>query len=99
MNSIARPLSPLAGTFPPAMSNFNLELAVGRNGFGGLGPEEATLPMGFDFGAGVPNTMLIVPSTIPSIGMTGLSMPFEKSLLPQIALNAMNELLKLTQML
>ncbi|KAL8126110.1 hypothetical protein AgCh_013410 [Apium graveolens] len=94
---LGRPLPPLAGPFPPAMSNFNLELAVGRNGFVGLGPEGAALPMGFDFGAGVPNTMLAGPSTKPSIGVPGLNTPFEKSLLFELASNAMNELLKLTQ--
>ncbi|KAK1392734.1 Homeobox-leucine zipper protein ANTHOCYANINLESS 2 [Heracleum sosnowskyi] len=94
---LGRPLSPLAGPFPPARSNFNLDLAVGRNVFGGLGPEEAALPMGFDFGSGVSNTVLTMPSTKPSIGMTGLNTPFEKSLLLELASNAMNELLKLTQ--
>ncbi|KAL1813824.1 hypothetical protein DCAR_0626200 [Daucus carota subsp. sativus] len=92
---IGRPLSPLPGPFPPAMSNFNLELAVGRNGFGGLGPAEASLPMGYDFGTGVPNALHVMPSTKP--GMAGLDTPFEKSLLLELASNAMNELLKLTQ--
>ncbi|WOG91331.1 hypothetical protein DCAR_0310579 [Daucus carota subsp. sativus] len=94
---LGRPLSPLAGPFAPAASNSNLELAVGRNGFGDLNPGEAVMPMGFNFGAGYPNTMRASTSTRPPVGMTGLNTPFEKSLLLELATNAMNELLKLTQ--
>lgn len=76
--------------------NWKYILAVGRNGFGGLGPAEAAFPMGFDFGIGIPNALHVVPSTKPSISMTGLDTPIEKSLLLELASNAMNELVKLT---
>lgn len=94
---LGRPLSSLAGPFPPLMSNSNLELAVGRNGFDGLGPAEAALPMGLDFGNGVSNALNLVPSSGPVVGMTGVDVPYEKSMFLELAMAAMDELVKLAQ--
>ncbi|KAM7491638.1 hypothetical protein LguiA_034559 [Lonicera macranthoides] len=90
---LGKPLSSITGpVVPHTMSNTSLELAVGtRNGFGGFGPVDSTLPMGFDFGInGVSNALNMVPQTRP------VDVPIE-SYLPERALGAMDELLKLAQ--
>lgn len=90
---LGKPLSSItAPVVPYTMSNTSLELAVGsRNGFGGFGPVDSTLPMVLDFGInGVSNALNMVPQT------RSLDVPIE-SYLPERALGAMDELLKLAQ--
>ncbi|KAA8533755.1 hypothetical protein F0562_031272 [Nyssa sinensis] len=87
-----------AGSIHPVMSNSSLELAVGRNGFGGLSTVDTTLPMGLDhFGNGASNALPVMPSTRKTFGTTSINIPFEKSMFLELALAAMDELVKLSQ--
>ncbi|GLT35989.1 hypothetical protein SLA2020_103960 [Shorea laevis] len=88
---LGRPLSSSAGTSTPQGLNSNLELAVGRNGFaGGSGNSGiTTLPMGLDF---VEGTMM------PMLKPMGLEVPHDRSTLFDVALAAMDELIKMAQM-
>lgn len=80
---LGRPVSSLST--PPNLPNSSLELAVGTNGFGGLSTVTTTLPLGVDFGGPVPQNR--------SSGVTGL----ERSVFLELALAAMDELVKLAQ--
>ncbi|EPS72360.1 hypothetical protein M569_02398 [Genlisea aurea] len=83
-----------ASSFPvPSMPNSSLELGVGNNGFGGLNP--SMLPLGFpDFvvgggGGGLP--------VMPASKTTMNSAPIERSLYLELALAAMDELVKMVE--
>ena len=95
---LGRPLSSLAAPIPLPSSTAGLELAVGRNGLGGLsvGP---SLPMGLDLGDGVSSTAHMMPFIKPSMGMNmlGNEVPFERSMFIDLALAAMDEFMKLAQ--
>lgn len=92
---LGRPLSSLAGSM--ATSNSDLELAVGRNGFGGLSPMGTALPIGLDFGGGISGSLSALPSTRGSLGITGIDASIDKSMFLELALAAMDELVKLAQ--
>ncbi|XVE58587.1 hypothetical protein DITRI_Ditri04bG0181600 [Diplodiscus trichospermus] len=81
---LGRPLSSSASLIPSQGLNSNLELAVGRNGFGGI-----TLPMGFDFGDG---TML------PLMKPMANEMPCDRSAFVDVAMAAMDEFIKMAQL-
>lgn len=89
---LGRPLSSLAGSM--ATNNSDLELAVGRNGFGALSPMGTTLPIGLDFGSG---SLAALPSTRGSLGITGIDASIDKSMFLELAVAAMDELVKLAQ--
>ncbi|KAB2021751.1 hypothetical protein ES319_D07G161400v1 [Gossypium barbadense] len=80
---LGRPLSSLATSIAPPLPNSNLELGVGSNGFGGL---STTLPLGPDFGGGVSNSLPVVPPN-----------GVERSMFLELALAAMDELVKMSQ--
>ncbi|KAG8488953.1 hypothetical protein CXB51_016955 [Gossypium anomalum] len=80
---LGRPLSSLATSIAPPLPNSNLELGVGSNGFGGL---STTLPLGPDFGGGVSNSLPVVPPN-----------GVERSMFLELALAAMDELVKMAQ--
>ncbi|KAK8974983.1 hypothetical protein V6N11_014395 [Hibiscus sabdariffa] len=84
---LGRPISSLATSIAPPMPNSNLELGVGSNGFGGLSTVASTLPLGPDFIGGVTNTL---PTT-------GLDRSAERSLYLELALAAMDELVKMAE--
>ncbi|OMO97924.1 hypothetical protein COLO4_14278 [Corchorus olitorius] len=86
---LGRPLSSSASPIPSQGINSNLELAVGRNGFGGLTNAGTTLPMGYDFGDGA-----MIPSMKPMVS----ELPFDRSAFVDAALAAMDELIKMAQM-
>ncbi|KAK6275585.1 hypothetical protein POUND7_005294 [Theobroma cacao] len=86
---LGRPLSSSASPIPSQGLNSNLELAVGRNDFGGLNNAGTTLPMGFDF---VDGAMMPLMKTMAN------EMPYDRSALVDIALAAMDELIKMVQM-
>ncbi|KAL4574835.1 hypothetical protein LXL04_021674 [Taraxacum kok-saghyz] len=100
---LGRPLSSFSGNMPPGMAaNSNLDLAVGRNGFG----FDVGLPMGLDYNNGMSNVLPLM-SPRPGMGMSahggggggggGVDMPYEKNVFLELALNAMDELMKLGQ--
>lgn len=85
-----RPFSSSASPIPShGLNSNNLELAVGRNGYGFLNNTGSTLPMGFDFGDG---------AMVPLLKPMGNEMQYEKSAFLDVALSAMDELIKMTQM-
>ncbi|XVF53651.1 hypothetical protein PTKIN_Ptkin05aG0115800 [Pterospermum kingtungense] len=86
---LGRPFSSSASPVPSQGLNSNLELAVGRNGFGGLNNVGGTLPVGFDFGDGV---------MVPLLKPMGNEMPYDRSAFGDVALAAMDELMKMAQM-
>ncbi|KAK4796109.1 hypothetical protein SAY86_028435 [Trapa natans] len=83
---LGRPIGSLMPPPPPQLPNSSLELGVGGNGYDGLGP----LP---DFGAagGLP----VIPPA--RSGIPGFDCSLEKSMLLELALAAMDELVKLAQ--
>ncbi|CAK9160978.1 unnamed protein product [Ilex paraguariensis] len=94
---LGKPLPSLGGFVPLGISNAGLELAVGRNGFGGLSSVDSAFSMGLDFGNGISNDLPVVPPTRPAVSMTSLDVPLDRSLLLQLSLAAMDELMKLAQ--
>ncbi|GMI69649.1 ANTHOCYANINLESS 2, ARABIDOPSIS THALIANA HOMEODOMAIN PROTEIN [Hibiscus trionum] len=93
---LGRPIS------TPPMPNSSLELAVGSNDFDGLStvPVTATtLPLGPDFGGGITNALppVVTPPNRPTPGVTGLDPSVERSMFLELALAAMNELVKMAQ--
>ncbi|KAM6586979.1 hypothetical protein CsatA_009584 [Cannabis sativa] len=94
---LGRPLSSLVAPLP-LPSSASLELAMGRNGMGGLnvGPP---LPMGLDLGDGVSSSAHMMPLVKSSMGMSafGNEILFDRSMFIDLAMAAMDELLKLAQ--
>nr|KJB23909.1 hypothetical protein B456_004G120700 [Gossypium raimondii] len=86
---LGRPLSSSGSPIPPHSLNSNLELAVGRNGFGGLNNAGTSLPMGFEFGDG---------SMMPIVKPMVNEMQYDRSAFVDVALSAMDELIKMAQM-
>ena len=90
---LGRPISSLASSMAPAMPSSSLELGVGSNGFGGLSTVATTLPLGPDFGGGISSTLSVPPPT----SSTGLERSLERSMFLELALAAMDELVKMAQ--
>ncbi|KAB2596644.1 homeobox-leucine zipper protein ANTHOCYANINLESS 2 [Pyrus ussuriensis x Pyrus communis] len=74
-----------------------LELGVGRNGMDGMNAVSAGLPMGFDLGDGISSSSPMIPPVKTSSGMMGNEVPFERSMYIDLALAAMDELVKMVQ--
>lgn len=95
---LGRPLSSLATPIPVPSSTSGLQLGVGRNGMGGLNASGNGLPMGFDLGDGVASSSsMMMPLMKSSMGMIGNEMPSERSMFIDLALAAMDELVKMAQ--
>lgn len=95
---LGRPISSLASSIVPPMPNSSLELGVGSNGFGGLSTVATTLPLGPDFGVGISSALPVVNHTRPAAtGVPGLDRSVERSMLLELALAAMDELVKMAQ--
>ncbi|KAK0580511.1 hypothetical protein LWI29_002783 [Acer saccharum] len=95
---LGRPISSLAGSVPSTLPNSSLELAVGSNGFGGLTNVNTSLPLGPDFGAGISNALTAMTPNRSGPGtVTGLDRSMERSMFLELALAAMDELVKLAQ--
>lgn len=94
---LGRPLSSFAGSVHPQMSNTNLQLAVGINGFGGLSSVDGTFPIGLDSKEGILNSLPVMPR-VPT-QPTGMAHDdsFQKSVFLDLALHALDELVKLAQ--
>ncbi|PSR93421.1 Homeobox-leucine zipper protein like [Actinidia chinensis var. chinensis] len=95
---LGRPISSFAGLVHPPMSNTSLELAVGINGFSGLSSVNTTFPIGLDSKDGILNTLPGMPLVPPPPTGIARNEPFEKSIFLELALRAMDELVKLAQM-
>ncbi|BBG97493.1 Homeobox-leucine zipper family protein / lipid-binding START domain-containing protein [Prunus dulcis] len=92
---LGRPISSLATSMGPPLPSSTLELGVGSNGFGGLSSVATSMPVGPDFGGGIGSAMSVVPHSRPSV--TGLDRSMERSMFLELALAAMDELVKLAQ--
>lgn len=77
----------------PIISNHELDLAVGRNGFGYLNSVVSRLSLERDFGNGILGAL----PTGPSMGMANLDMPFDNAAFQDLASTAMDELINLVQ--
>ncbi|XP_071709455.1 homeobox-leucine zipper protein ANTHOCYANINLESS 2 [Rutidosis leptorrhynchoides] len=85
---LGRPVSSMV----PPMPNSSLELGVGGNNFGGGGPLGPS-----DFGIGISSASSVVPSSRASNNVMGIDHSLERSMYLELALAAMNELVKLAQ--
>ncbi|XP_065007410.1 homeobox-leucine zipper protein ROC5 isoform X2 [Musa acuminata AAA Group] len=100
---LGKPISVLAGPVPVSISNSSLELAVGTNAFGGLGSVvTTTLPPVADFAAGLSSPLgtVVTPARNAGTGAIGggADKSQERFVLLELALTAMDELLKMAQM-
>ncbi|GLU21058.1 hypothetical protein SLE2022_372230 [Rubroshorea leprosula] len=87
---LGRPLSSSASPSTLQGLNSNLELAVGRNGFAGVSNSGInTLPAGLDLGDGA-----MMPLLKPTMGLEG---PLDRSTFLDVAVAAMDELIKMAQ--
>ncbi|KAK9063210.1 hypothetical protein SSX86_017080 [Deinandra increscens subsp. villosa] len=94
---LGRPLTAI-GSLPHGMSSSNLELAVGRNGYG-LNPMDVGL-MGLDYTNGMSNALPLMSPSRPRMmapGGGGMDLQYDKSMFLDLAFNAMDELMKLGQ--
>ncbi|KAI3449166.1 hypothetical protein Pfo_005831 [Paulownia fortunei] len=91
---LGRPISSLAASMGPPMPNSSLELGVGSNGFGGLNTVPSTLPLvPPDFGSPLP----VMPPTKATMNITPIERSLERSMYLELALAAMDELVKMAQ--
>ncbi|KAB2597626.1 homeobox-leucine zipper protein ANTHOCYANINLESS 2 [Pyrus ussuriensis x Pyrus communis] len=88
---LGRPISSMG----PPLPSSTLELGVGSNGFGGMSNVATSISMGPDFGGGIGSAMSIVSHGRPSV--TGLDRSIERSMFLELALAAMDELVKMAQ--
>lgn len=93
---VGRPISSLANSIGPPLPNSCLELGVGSNGYGILSTVATTLPLGPDFGIGVSSAMPGMPPA-RTAGVTGIDRSIERSMFLELALAAMDELVKMAQ--
>lgn len=97
---LGRPLSSLATSLPLPSSVAAFELGMGRNRIGGLNSISASLSMGLDLGDGIASSspMNMMYLTKPhTVEMVGNELPYERSMLIDVALAAMDELVKMAQ--
>jgi len=95
---LGRSLSALATPMSLPPTNAGLELAIGRNGIGGSSNFGMSLPIGFDVGDGALGSSAMPSMTARApVGMMGNEIHLERSMLIDIALNAMDELVKMAR--
>lgn len=94
---IGKPISSLTSPMALPASNSGLELGIGRNGIGGSSPVVTPLPMGLDLGDGVLGTPPAMHGIRSPMGLLGNDVQFERSMLIDLALAAMGELIKMAQ--
>ncbi|XP_028769098.1 homeobox-leucine zipper protein ANTHOCYANINLESS 2 isoform X2 [Neltuma alba] len=95
---LGRPASSYPNSMAPPLANSSLELGVGSNGFGGISTVTATLAMGPDLGVGIssPLAMGTPPHAAPTRPAV-LERSIERSMFLELALAAMDELVKMAQ--
>ncbi|XP_038684638.1 homeobox-leucine zipper protein ANTHOCYANINLESS 2-like isoform X2 [Tripterygium wilfordii] len=92
-------VKPLTPSDNPLSTSSNLELVVGRNEFCDLGNVGTTMPMsmGLGLGDGISSTSPVVPLVKPELSLSKTEMQVDRSMLVNLALVAMDELIKLAQ--
>ncbi|XP_022964504.1 homeobox-leucine zipper protein ANTHOCYANINLESS 2-like [Cucurbita moschata] len=93
---LGRPISSLANSIAPPLPSSSLELGVGSNGFGSL-TMATSMPIGPDFGGGLSGNLSVVQPPVRSTPGMGLDRSVERSMLLELALAAMDELVKMAQ--
>lgn len=88
---LGRPLSSYGGSLPQGIPGSNLDLAVGRNGYG-LNPMDVGL-MGLDYNNGMSNALPLMSPSRARI----MDAQYDKGVFIELAVNAMDELMKLGQ--
>ncbi|KAG2720231.1 hypothetical protein I3760_02G027400 [Carya illinoinensis] len=91
---LGRPISSLANSIGPPLPSSSLELGVGSNGYGVLSTVATTLPLGPDFGIGISSALPVMP---PARTTAGFDRSIERSMFLELALAAMDELVKMAQ--
>lgn len=94
---LGRPLSSLAGPSGMLGSNSGLELAIGSSEIGGSSTLGSSLPMGLDLGEGIMGMHSAMPRMRSPMGMMGGEFQVDRSTLIDLALSAMDELMKMAQ--
>ncbi|XP_073061675.1 homeobox-leucine zipper protein ANTHOCYANINLESS 2-like isoform X1 [Primulina eburnea] len=95
---LGRPISSMTVSMVPPMPNSSLELGVGNNGFGVLNAMASSLPLGPpDFCVGISNPLPLVPSDKATMNVTPIERSLERSMYLELALAAMDELVKMAQ--
>ncbi|KAK4280384.1 hypothetical protein QN277_012014 [Acacia crassicarpa] len=94
---LGRPLSSLASPTAIMGLNSGLELAIGRSEIGGSSTLGSSLPMGLDLGEGILGTPSAMPRIRSPMGMMGGEIQVDRSMLIDLALSAMEELMKMAQ--
>ncbi|KAL0425951.1 UNVERIFIED_CONTAM: Homeobox-leucine zipper protein ANTHOCYANINLESS 2 [Sesamum radiatum] len=95
---LGRPISSLAASMAAPMPNSSLELGVGSNGFGGLNTIPSTMPLVVpsDFGMGISSPLPVVTPKA-TMNITPIERSLERSMYLELALAAMDELVKMAQ--
>ncbi|XP_076944729.1 homeobox-leucine zipper protein HDG1-like [Bidens hawaiensis] len=97
---MGRPLSSYGGSLSQGMGSSNLELGVGRTGYG-LNPTDVGLPMGLNYSNGLGNGLsLMSPSRVGMMAAGGggaMNFQYDKNILLDLAMDAMGEFMKLWQ--
>ncbi|XP_057759497.1 homeobox-leucine zipper protein ANTHOCYANINLESS 2-like isoform X1 [Arachis stenosperma] len=93
---LGRPISSLASPMSLPASNSGLELGIGRNGFSG-GSSGLGMSMGLDFGDFSGGTLPAISGIRSPMGLMGNEINAERSMLLELALVAMDELIKMAQ--
>ncbi|KAI9091066.1 hypothetical protein K1719_028336 [Acacia pycnantha] len=94
---LGRPLSSLASPTAVMGLNSGLDLAIGRSEIGGSSTLSSSLPMGLDLGEGILGTPSAMPRIRSPMGMMGGEIQVDRSMLIDLALSAMEELMQMAQ--
>ncbi|XP_057425278.1 homeobox-leucine zipper protein HDG1 isoform X2 [Lotus japonicus] len=95
---LGKPMASFTSPMGLPASHSGLELGIGRNGLGSSSSLGTPLPMGLDFGDGVMGTPSSMPGLTSQMGsMSRNELQLDRSMLIDLALAAMEELLKMAQ--
>ncbi|KAG6574165.1 Homeobox-leucine zipper protein ANTHOCYANINLESS 2, partial [Cucurbita argyrosperma subsp. sororia] len=91
------PVLPFVNHSSSVSSDSCLELSVGRNGMGNLSNISDPMPMGLNLGNGLFNGGPVMPISKSQMGMPGNDIPIDRTIYVDLALAAMDELVKMAQ--
>ncbi|XP_022968413.1 homeobox-leucine zipper protein ANTHOCYANINLESS 2-like isoform X1 [Cucurbita maxima] len=91
------PVLPFVNHSSSVSSDSCLELSVGRNGMGNLSNISDPMPMGLNLGNGLFNGDPVMPISKSQMGMPGNDIPIDRTIYVDLALAAMDELVKVAQ--